>query len=73
MNPLWLWVIVPFSAWLGALLMALVIANDGAYINMARFRGTMKNFADHLRNAGKEEAAEAVETISKAVSRGVFR
>lgn len=73
MNPLWLWVIVPASAWLGALLMALVIANDGAYINMERFQGSLKRFADHLREQGEIKAAEAVESILKAVNRGVFR
>lgn len=72
MNPLWLWVIVPLSAWLGALLLALFIANDSNRINMERFNGAMKNFADHLRNAGEEKAAEVVETVLKAVHKGVF-
>lgn len=73
MNPLWLWVIVPLSMWLGAFLLSLFVANDGDRIDIDRFTGTTKNFANHLRNAGEEKAAEAVETISKAVSRGVFR
>lgn len=73
MNPMWLFLIVPFSAWLGALLMALVIANDRDYINMERFQGTLKNFAGRLRERGEIKAAEAVETILKSVSRGVFK
>lgn len=73
MNPLWLWVIVPLSAWFGAFLLSLFITNDSGHINMEKFNGTTKNFAEHLRNNGEEKAAEAVETISKAVSRGVFR
>lgn len=73
MNPMWLFLIVPFSAWMGALLMALVVHNDGDYINMERFNGTMKNFAGHLREREEEKAAEAVETIKKAVNNGVFK
>lgn len=74
MNPLWLWVIVPASAWLGALLLALFVANDNrAYINMESFNGTLKIFAGHLRELGETKAAEAVETIAKAVSRGDFK
>lgn len=72
MNPLWLWVIVPLSMWLGAFLLSLFVANDGDRIDMDRFNGTVKNFADHLRNAGEEKAAEAVETVLKAVNKGVF-
>lgn len=73
MNPLWLFLIVPLSAWFGAFVFSLFVANDSDHINMQRFDGTMKNFADHLRNAGEEKAAEAVETIRKAAGRGVFR
>lgn len=73
MNPLWLLVIVPLSAWLGAFLLSLFIANDKGHINMERFNGTTKNFADHLRNAGEEKAAEAVETVLKAMDRGIFK
>lgn len=72
MNPLWLCVIVPLSVWLGAFLLSLFVANDGDRIDMERFNGTAKNFADHLRNAGEEKAAEAVETVLKAVNKGVF-
>lgn len=73
MNPLWLWLIVPASAWLGALLMALIVGDNSGRINMERFDGTMRTFADHLRNSGEEKAAEAVETVLKAVNRGIFK
>lgn len=74
MNPMWLFLIVPFSAWMGALVLSLFVSNDNkAYINMDRFQSIMEIFANHLREFGETKAAEAVETISKAVSRGVFR
>lgn len=41
-------------------------------MNMERFRGTLKRFAEHLRNMGEETAAQAVETILKSLNRGVF-
>ena len=41
-------------------------------MNMEKFRNTLKRFAEHLREAGEEKAAEAVETILKGVERGVF-
>lgn len=74
MNPLWLWLIVPASVWLGALCASVVWSNNNrTYINMDSFLGTLKIFADHLRKRGEIKAAEAVETILKAVTRGVFR
>ena len=72
MDPLWLLLIVPFSASIGVLLMALVIANDGAYIDIDGFRDTLEIYAEHLREQGEETAAQAVETILKSVNRGVF-
>lgn len=38
-------------------------------MNIKRFTGVLKRFADHLRELGEEKAAEAVETILKYVSR----
>lgn len=74
MNPMWLLLIVPFSAWMGALVLSLFVSNDNkAYINMDRFQSIMEIFANHLRELGETKAAEAVETILKAVSRGDFK
>lgn len=67
MNPLWLWLIVPASGWLGALVLALVMANDETDLDMERFQGTLKIFAEHLRSQGEETAAQAVETVLKFV------
>lgn len=41
-------------------------------MNIKRFIGALKRFAEHLRDFGEVKAAEAVETILKAVERGVF-
>lgn len=41
-------------------------------MDMEKFEGTLNRFAEHLRNAGEIKAAEAVETILKSVSRGLF-
>ena len=38
-------------------------------MNMERFQGTLKRFAEHLRNMWEETAAQAVETIEKYVNR----
>ena len=74
MNPMWLFLIVPFSAWMGALVLSLFVSNDNkAYINMDRFQSIMEIFAGHLRELGETKAAEAVETVMKAVSRGDFK
>lgn len=41
-------------------------------MDMIRFIGTLERFIEHLRNRGEEQAAEAVETVLKAVNKGVF-
>ena len=41
-------------------------------MSMEKFKNALKRFAEHLRNFGEVKAAEAVETILKAVDRGVF-
>lgn len=41
-------------------------------MNMERFKGTLKRFAEHLRSRGEETAAQAVETILKSLNRGIF-
>ena len=69
MNPLNLLWIVPLSATSGAFLMALLAANNRDTLDLEHFQGTLKRFADHLREAGEVKAAEAVESIYKYVSR----
>lgn len=41
-------------------------------MNMEKFKNVLKRFSEHLRDFGELKAAEAVETILKAVERGVF-
>ena len=41
-------------------------------MNMEKFKNVLKRFAEHLRDFGEVKAAEAVESILKAVERGVF-
>lgn len=41
-------------------------------MNMKKFTVTLKRFSEHLRDFGEVKAAEAVESILKAVDRGVF-
>lgn len=41
-------------------------------MNMERFRGTLKRFAEHLRSRGEETAAQAVEVILKSLNGGLF-
>lgn len=41
-------------------------------MNMKKFKNVLKRLAEHLRNLDEVKAAEAVETILKAVERGVF-
>ncbi len=41
-------------------------------MDMEKFTGSLKRFAEHLRDFGEVKAAEAVETILKAIDRGIF-
>lgn len=41
-------------------------------MNMKKFKNVLKRIAEHLRNLDEVKAAEAVESILKAVDRGVF-
>lgn len=41
-------------------------------MNVEKFKNVLKRFAEHLRDFGEVKAAEAVETILKALDRGVF-
>lgn len=38
-------------------------------MNIEKFKGTLKRFAEHLRNVGEVKAAEAVETVLKYLTR----
>lgn len=41
-------------------------------MNIEKFKRYLTRFAEHLREAGEEKAADAVITILKAVDRGMF-
>ena len=41
-------------------------------MNMEKFKNVLKRFAEHLRDFGEVKAAEAVESILKAIERGLF-
>lgn len=41
-------------------------------MNVEKFKKGLERFSEHLRNFGKAKAAEAAESILKAVDRGIF-
>ena len=41
-------------------------------MDMDKFEKTLTRFAEHLRDFGEVKAAEAVESILKAINNGIF-
>ena len=41
-------------------------------MDIEKFKKILTRFAEHLRDFGEVKAAEAVETILKAIDRGLF-